>query len=282
MTRKQKDRKSRKKKQKLADKADKYRCYLQSVQSPEHEVEFFDQAFEEAFGRKPQSLREDFCGTFGICCEWVKLGPQRTAVAVDLDPEPLEWGREHIFSQLTPAQQARVRILQQDVRRRNRPRVDVLSAQNFSFWIFKTRDELREYFEVARSNMNSEGIMVMDMMGGGDCYTDGHVDKRTIKKGKKGFKYLWEQEWFNPVNHQTAFNISFKFNDGSQLKRVFHYEWRFWTIPEVRELLEEAGFSSSHVYWEREDEEGEDTGEWARMDSAPSHPSWIAYIVAIR
>ena len=266
----------------LAERADKYKCYLASVQSPQHEVAFFDQAFSEEFGREPVRLREDFCGTFAICGEWVKRGPERTAIGVDLDAEPLDWGRQHVLSRLTADQQRRIRILQQDVRRRNRPRVDVLAAQNFSFWIFKTRAEVRDYFRIARSNMADESVMVMDMMGGGACYDVGHVDKRTIRRGKKGFKYYWKQVDFNPVNHDAEFQISFKFADGSRLKRAFHYQWRFWTIPEVRELLEEAGFRRSYVYWEQEDEEGDDTGEWCRSESAPSHPSWIAYIVAIR
>ncbi len=181
----------KKSKETLADKADKYKCYLKSVQSPEHEVEFFDQAFMEVFGRKPVTLREDFCGTFAVCCEWVKLGDQRTATAVDLDVEPLDWGRQHNYSRLSQQQQSRIRILEQDVRKHNRPRVDVLAAQNFSFWIFKTRPELLEYFRLARSNMADEAVMVMDMMGGGDCYSEGVVDKRVIKKGKKGFNYHW-------------------------------------------------------------------------------------------
>lgn len=272
----------KKSKETLAEKADKYKCYLKSVQSPEHEVEFFDQAFMEVFGRKPVTLREDFCGTFAVCCEWVKLGDQRTATAVDLDVEPLDWGRQHNYSRLSQQQQSRIRILEQDVRKHNRPRVDVLAAQNFSFWIFKTRPELLEYFRLARSNMADEAVMVMDMMGGGDCYSEGVVDKRVIKKGKKGFNYHWEQGRFNPVNHDADFSISFKFKDGSKLKRAFHYQWRFWTIPEVRELLQEAGFRDTHVYWELEDKDGEDTGEWERGDDVPSNPSWISYIVAIR
>ena len=55
---------ARKQRRSMAEKADKYKCYLKSVQSPEHEVEFFDQAFKDEFRRKPTTLREDFCGTF--------------------------------------------------------------------------------------------------------------------------------------------------------------------------------------------------------------------------
>ena len=265
----------------LADRADKFLCYQQSVQAPEHEVEFFEQAFQEAFSRKPSTLREDFCGTFAVCCRWVASNKNRMAIGVDLCPETLQWGRDHNLSSLTPSQQRRVTLLEQDVRTENKPTVDVLAAQNFSFWIFKTRPEVIEYFRTAHANLNREGIMVMDMMGGGECYTVGLTDKRQIKKGKAGFSYHWTQKRFNPVNHDATFYISFKFNDGSRLKRAFEYHWRFWTIPEVREMLAAAGFRETHVYWEQEDEDGEDTGIWERGEEAPSHPSWLAYIVAI-
>lgn len=270
------------KRKSLAEKADKYRCYQLSVQSPEHEVEFFEQAFRDEFGRAPAILREDFCGTFAVCCEWVKRGNNRTATGVDLDPAPLEWGRQNNLSKLTDDQQARIKILQQDVRTRNRPTVDVLAAQNFSFWLFKTRAQVREYFEIARANMAKQSVMVMDMMGGGACYDVGHVDRKKVKAGKTRFEYRWKQAYFNPVTNDARFHISFKFPDGSKLKKAFEYDWRFWTIPEVRELLDEAGFSNSYVYWELEDEEGEDTGEWARAERAPSHPSWICYLVAVK
>ena len=93
---------------------------------------------------------------------------------------------------------------------------------------------------------------------------------------------MWEQASFNPVNADATFYISFKFADGSKLKRAFEYQWRFWTIPEVRELLEEAGFTESHVYWENDDEDSDEYGNWERGNDAPSNPSWICYIVAVK
>lgn len=271
-----------KKKKTLAEKADKFLCYQKSVQSPGHEVDFFEQTFRDAYKRKPYTLREDFCGTFAVCCEWAKSNTKRTAIGVDLCAETLQWGRDHNLAKLSPAQQSRVRLVEQDVRKRNRPQVDVLAAQNFSFWIFKTRAEVVAYFKAARANLKAEGVMVMDMMGGGDCFIEGHVDKRTIKKGPKGFKYDWKQVSYNPITHDASFSISFRFKDGSKLKDAFEYHWRFWSIPEVREMLKEAGFSESHVYWEGEDENGEDTGEWDRQEDAESTACWIAYIVALK
>ncbi len=266
----------------LADKADKFLCYQKSVQSAEHEVDFFEQAYKEAFRKKPYSLREDFCGTFSVCCEWVKSNPKRSALGIDLCSETLQWGRDNNLAELTSGQRQRVRLIEQDVRKRNRPQVDVLAAQNFSFWIFKTRCEVVEYFKAARANLKPEGIMIMDMMGGGDCLEEGQVDKRTIKKGKKGFDYHWKQISFDPITHDASFSISFKFRDGSKLKDAFRYDWRFWSIPEVREMLDEAGFTESHIYWEQEDEDGEDTDEWERSESADSVACWIAYIVAVK
>ena len=181
------------KKKTMAQRADKFRCYEMSVQSPDHEVVFFEQVFKEAFRKIPYSLREDFCGTFAVSCEWVKSHAKRTAVGVDLCEETLQWGRENNLAPLTESQQSRVRLLTQDVRRRNRPQVDILAAQNFSFWIFKTRKEIIDYFKIARANLKTQGLMVMDMMGGGDSYFAGHVEKRKIKKGKRGFSYHWEQ-----------------------------------------------------------------------------------------
>jgi hypothetical protein len=276
-----KDKAKSKNKPTQADLACKFDCYQKSVQSADHEIEFFEQAFKDAYRRKPYSLREDFCGTFSVCCEWVKSNRKRTAIGVDLCPETLQWGRDNNLSKLSDTQQERIELLEQDVRKTG-DTVDLLAAQNFSFWIFKTRDEVIEYFKAAHANLNDQGVMVMDMMGGGECYNEEQVDKRTIVKGKKGFKYHWEQASFNPVNNDASFYISFKFKDGSKLKRAFEYHWRFWSIPEVREMLEEAGFSESHVYWEEEDEDGEDTGIWNRETVVPSNPSWICYIVALK
>ena len=73
--------------------------------------------------------------------------------------------------------QKRITLRQEDVRSIGEEKVDVLAAQNFSFWIFKTRPEMLEYFKIAHANIADKGIMVMDMMGGGDCLIEDHNDK---------------------------------------------------------------------------------------------------------
>lgn len=273
------------KKATLADRADRYALYGQSVQEPANEAEFFTKAYQDHNGRDPRILREDFCGTHAVCCEWVKLHPEGVAYGVDLDPEPLAWGKANLQPQLTSEQRSRISLYEDDVRSAAEVKADVLAAQNFSFFLFKTRDALRGYFAQALANLADDGIMVMDMMGGSDCHIEDHKDIRTIESdvpGFKKFKYIWEQKRFNPITADALFHIHFKFKDGSALDKAFTYDWRFWTLPEVQELLLEAGFSKATVYWEETDEDGDETGEFEPAAEGPADPSWIAYVVAYK
>ena len=279
-----------------ASRADRYDLYGRAVQDPAHEVELFERVYRELSPnrRQPRRLREDFCGTFAVCCEWAASRRTREAVGVDLDLEPMAWGREHCLSPLSETQQRRVHLVQADVcesldaeRPGGEGWADILAAQNFSFWTFKTRDDLRNYFRAAYAHLADGGVMVLDMMGGGDCYTVDHEDYREVSPAtsprRVGFTYVWEQHAFNPITRDATFHIHFRFRDGSELERAFTYDWRFWTIPEVRELLMEAGFVSTHVLWEGTDEEtGEGDGEWSVTEEGTPDPSWIAYIVGVK
>ena len=226
------------------------------------------------------TLREDFCGTFAVSCEWARSDKNRQAIGLDICPETLAWGTENNLGKLKAKVAERVEVLEQDVRSRTVPQVDVLAAQNFSFWCFKTRAEVVNYFKTACENLGEKGVMVMDMMGGKECYASDVTDKRTIIKGREGFKYHWEQAYFNPVTADCSFFIHFKFGDGSMIKKAFEYHWRFWTIPEVREMLAEAGFSISKVYWDIADED--EDADWQAVEEAPNDDSWLCYVVGIK
>lgn len=267
----------------LADLADRYALYGLSVQEPANEAEFFTKTYKKINGKPPRILREDFCGTHAVCCEWVKLHKDNTAIGIDLDEEPLSWGKANLQTALTEDQRRRLTLHQQDVRSKGKVKADVLAAQNFSFFLFKTREAVRDYFKHARANLADKGIMVLDMMGGSDCYIEEHEDVRTIESelpGYKKFKYVWEQKRINPITADALFHIHFRFRDGSKLEKAFTYDWRFWTLPEVRELLLEAGFSDATVYWEKTDKDGEETGIFEPATEGPADASWIVYVVA--
>ena len=69
--------------------------------------------------------------------------------------------------------------------------------------------------------------------------------------------------------------------DGSKLNKAFSYTWRLWTLPEITELLEEAGFRKVTVYWQGWDEELEEaSGDFTPVTKGDADPSWICYITA--
>jgi SAM-dependent methyltransferase len=259
----------------MAEQADIHDLYEKSVQNVEHEIEFLQATFRNIRGRTAYVFREDFCGTASASCQWVRQGDEYTAIGVDIDPAVLEWGRENRVSRLPVADQARVSLLESDVMDASTLPVDMLAAFNFSYFIFDTRDKLREYFRKSYEALKDDGVFFVDLFGGPEAQEESRE-----KTKYKGFTYIWHQAEFHPVTNYLRCHIHFKFPDGSKIKKAFSYEWRLWSAPEIRELLAEAGFRKSTVYWEGEDEDGEGNGEFTPDEKGEADLAWIAYIVA--
>ena len=260
----------------LAQKADRHDLYQQSVQDPEAEMDFVEITFRELRGRPARDLREDFCGTAYSSCEWVARHPEHSAVAVDLDEEVLEWGEDNNLSNLDDHARDRITLLREDVRRRRRERFDCVLAMNFSYYLFEDRDSMREYFVSVRRSLRGDGLFFLDAYGGYDAHRD-IVEEREVD----GFTYIWEQANFDPISHRMDCYIHFSFPDGSRQDKAFVYPWRLWTLPEIRELLREAGFKRTRIYWEGLDEStGEGNGEFTLSETGSADAGWICYIVA--
>lgn len=267
------------KKAKMSKGADKYDLYLKSVQAPDVDVTFFSRVYRNTFGTNPTRLREDFCGSFAVCCEWVKRHKDNEAWGVDLEPSCLEWGRTNILSELSEAKQARVHPVLGDVRTADTGPADVVAGQNFSFCLFKTRDELREYFKAALGHLDTKGVLMLDLFGGYESLEDAHEEETE----HDGFTYVWEQHKYDPINAFGTYRIHFRFPDKSEIKNAFIYDWRLWTIPEVREVLIEAGFDEVKVFWEGTDKEsGLGTGRYHEATQGESDPAWTCYIAGIK
>ena len=259
----------------MADKADIHELYEISVQNVEHEVEFLQTTFEQIRGRKAHLFREDFCGTASVCCQWVRQGEEYQAIGVDIDPSILEWGRKNRLAKLPTVDQARVSLIESDVMTAQTPPPDILAAFNFSYFVFKTRDELRAYFNKAYDALTDDGVFFVDLFGGPEAQ-----EETKEKTKQKRFTYVWHQAEFHPVTNFIRCHIHFRFKDGSKIKKAFTYEWRLWSAPEIREVLAEAGFKNSTLYWEGEDEDGEGNGEFTPDEKGEADLAWIAYIVA--
>ena len=269
--------KSRSKHETMADKADIHELYELSVQNVENEIEFLQTTFKSLTGRTAYLFREDFCGTASLACEWVKQGQEYQAIGVDIEPSVLEWGRTNRVSRLDTEDQARVSLIESDVMTVETPKVDLLAAFNFSYFIFDTRESLRAYFEKAFDATKDDGVFFCDMFGGPEAQEE---TKEKTKHKKHRFSYIWHQAKFHPVTHFIRCHIHFHFKDGSKIKKAFTYEWRLWSAPELRELLLEAGFRKATIYWEGEDEDGDGNGEFTPNEKGEADLAWIAYIVA--
>lgn len=259
----------------MAETADRHALYEKSVQNTALEYKFVNKTFRRIRGRKPTSLREDFCGTARMCREWVSRRAVNTAVGVDLDAEVLEWGRMHNIKPLDASQQLRIGLIEDNVLTAETAPVDVIMAMNFSFQLFKERAALDRYFKRVRECLVDDGIFFLDAYGGYESFRE---QKEKTDNGK--FTYVWDQAKYNPISGDMTCHIHFHFPDGSKLKKAFSYDWRLWTLPEIRELLDEAGFSKVTVYWEGTDKHGEGDGKFKPAAVGEADAAWVCYITA--
>ncbi len=305
----------------LASRSDPYDLYQHSVQSVDAEIDFVDETCKALRARHATLLREDFCGTFNTACEWVRRRPANLAVAVDLDPKPLAWGRAHNLTRLTDHQKARLTIKRANVLAQPKPALvrarsyDVVLAMNFSYWCFKTRPLLLRYFRSVHRSLTTNlggrprrsrtqprgqgrrgGLFFLDFYGGPDALRQIRELRRCPARraepptsanprgtpARPRFTYVWDQHEYNPITGDLLCHIDFRFPDGSRIRRAFTYHWRLWTIPEIRDALADAGFARSTVYWEGDDGKGGGDGDFRPTDHGEPCPAYIAYIVAER
>jgi len=265
----------------LAATAIPYRLYEQSVQCAEAEVDLVADRFERLRGRPARSLREDFCGTAAVCCEWVRRHPDNTAIGLDIDAAVLQWARSNNGAALAPEEQRRLALVEADVLRAELAPVDVIVAMNFSYWIIKERATLRRYFQRLRQQLTEDGVLFVDAYGGYDAFRV-IIEERPVDTDNAGFTYVWEQADYDPISGDLRCHIHFDFPDGSRLERAFSYDWRLWTLPEIREILDEAGFARITCWWQGWDADDEPDGLFEPAERADADAGWVCYITAER
>jgi len=265
----------KKKRDNMAGKADRHVLYEDSVQCVEAEIDFVDDTFKSLRNRKARVLREDFGGTANTSCEWVRRRKRNRAIAVDLDRDVQDWGRKHHVAKLGDARE-RITLLNENVLDVKTEPVDIVLAMNFSYWIFKEREQMRRYFRSVRDSMVEDGVFFLDAYGGSEAFKE--MRERTKYDD---FTYIWDQASYDPITGEMVCKIHFSFPDGSRMKNAFTYDWRLWTLPEVREILLEAGFQRVTVYWQGDDEDSDEgNGEFEPAEHGEADEAWIVYITA--
>lgn len=274
---------------------DLHHLYEASVQGVESDLDFATRVFKNKRGRRPVTLREDFCGTAALACEWVNRSPKHRAWGVDIDRATLDWGRKHNVAFLKKAAQP-PELLCADVMTAQTPPTDLLFALNFSYCIFKTRDTLRAYLEKTRAALNSDGLLILDLYGGTEAIEaklePREIETHTATDGTKipAFEYIWDQAEYNVIDHHVVNHIHFKIplrqSSGrarvEKIEKAFTYDWRLWTLPELQELVLEAGFRAVEVYLHDWNENGESDETYRRRTRYENALGWVAYIIGIK
>lgn len=256
-------------------KHDIHHMYQQAVQCVEAEIDFVSETYLEIRGNHARHLREDFSGTGQTSGEWVSRHPDNKAWAVDLDADVLAWGGKNVRPSVKNGHN--LTYVESDVRSSGIDMMDVVLAMNFSYFLFMDREKMVKYFVSVRESLESTGIFFLDAFGGYEA-------AKELKENREcdGFTYTWEQASFNPINSEMQCYIHFTTDDGIEYPRAFSYYWRLWTLPELQELLYEAGFSQVDVYWEGTDAKtGEGDGVFVATKQGTADAGWVCYIVAL-
>lgn len=260
----------------------KYSLYEHAVQEPRAHIPWFQNLYTELRGRPPRRLREDFCGSFYFSSEWVKRDPRNTAIALDLDPVPLASGKRRHFKTMTDNERSRLRIRRQDVISVTKPLSDLAYAGNFSFNTFKDTQTLTRYFSRVLRSLDDRGVFILEMAGGPGFIEKGTESKRFTRGRKPWFTYSWEQKDFDPITHVGLYSIHFRLPTGRSIRDAFVYDWRIWSIPELRDALRIAGFRKTIVLWEQQDEDGMGSSIYLPSERGDNAHSWLAYILALK
>lgn len=264
-----------------------HHLYEASVQGVGTDIDFAVRIFKNKNGRKPGDLREDFCGTAALACEWVKRSPKHRAWGIDIDRPTLNWGLKHNVPHIGK-KAGQLTLLCDDVLKAKTPAADLVMALNFSYCVFKTRELLRTYFRQVRKALRKDGLFIMDIYGGTEAVAaklePRKVDAFIAADGTKvpSFTYVWDQAEYNVIDHHVVNHIHFKVPGCGKINKAFTYDWRLWTLPELREILQEAGFRSTEVYLHDWTKDGESDDIYRRRTNYENALGWVAYVVGVK
>ena len=135
-----------------------------------------------------------------------------------------------------------------------------------------------KYFKNSHKCLKKDGILILDAFGGYEAHQE--LEERTKYKD---FTYVWDQHAFNPITNDLKCFIHFEFKDKSSINKAFIYDWRLWSLPEIKECLLESGFKQVDIYMQGwDDEKDEETDDFYKTKTCDADPGWLAYIIATK
>ncbi len=265
-------------------KVDKHVLYEASVQGTEIDIGLIARIYRRWNGRAPLTLREDFCGTGLLAYEWARSRADRRAWGVDLHGPTLAWSARH-RRPCYAAESGRVELREENVLETGCPPVDVVAALNFSYMIFKDREVMKAYFTRVAEGLTAGGLFLLDLFGGPHSQ-DVMTESKEVPAGVDAegvaypaFTYVWDQAAFNAVDQNIVCHIHFRGKGIVPVERAFTYDWRLWSITEIRDLLLECGFEGIEPYFEGwSDAHGSTDGKLRLRREYREMSAWVAYL----
>lgn len=246
---------------------DRHDLYELCVQSPTHLVPLI----RAIHGANPLVLAEDFCGTASLSHEWAGQVEGARAIGVDADSEVIARAR----ARNTP----NVQLIQGDVIDATNPiehGADVLFVGNFSIGYWHTRPDLLRYLRHAHARLaantsperklrvplsgqtsngpraRNSSLFLCDTYGGDSAFVPGHVHRDHRAPGGRLVRYTWEQREADPLTGMVLNALHFRVSRAGIIEQELHdaftYHWRLWSVPELRDAMLEAGFTTTEVY----------------------------------
>lgn len=229
-------------------------------------------------GREPVIFAEDFCGTAAMSRAWVTRVKGGRAIAVDHDPEPLARARGH----------KTVRVIRGNVftaTNTKRDAADIVFVGNFSIGEIHDRPRLVGYLRRCRARLRPGGVFICDTYGGESAFTVGAVHRMHPGPGPCRTRYTWEQRTADPATGRVVNAMHFRVDRAGSIELALHdafvYDWRLWSVPELRDALTEAGFTSTAVYGKMPDAVDTDGRAYVAPITDPGElgPSFIVCVV---
>ena len=247
----------------------RYDLYRWCVQDAPAMCRFLD----ASHGKKPRLLREDFAGPAGLAAEWAGQSERHSAVAIDIDPEPLRHA--------PAAAGARLKKKVADAMK-SKDKADVIALFNFAVCETHDRSRLVAYFKRLKASLRPGGIAALDIYGGSNAFNPGSLSThaRVPETGEK-IGYTWQQVHADPDSGMVENHLHFSLGK-KKWKSAFVYKWRLWSIPELRDALHEAGFKQIETY----DRLGDAVDQHGNLRIRPVSPDrpldedYVVYIVA--
>lgn len=200
-------------------------------------------------------LREDFSGSGALARAWAASSPTRRSIAVDMDPAPL--------ARAVAGRRVQGLVCEAG---RCREKADIIAATNFPIGYQHTRESLLRYLRAARASLAARGVFVCDLYGGRDAFMPGKIVQFVRAPGSKRrpagvwrgelVEYTFEQREADAVRGRVLDALHFRaWRSGKRgrtpdvvLTDAFVYDWRLWSLSELREAMIEAGFRTVEVH----------------------------------